>query len=84
MTKPSEPKIEIELRERKIYAEIGWRLEYIVEDLLKLGERSFNTVKEYVVTVKRNGEEYKEPITVSFNVEVKASDTLLEKAKVEE
>jgi hypothetical protein len=84
MSEKAEPKIEIELKERKIWAKLGWRLEYIVEDLLKLGEKSFETTKEYIVTVKRDGEEYREPIVVSFNIKIMASNTLFEKAKVEE
>jgi hypothetical protein len=79
MAETSKPSIEVELKEREMYAEIEWYLRNIVEDMLRLGRRVLSDTKEYYVTVKRDEEEYKEKIIVSFNIEIQASDDLVER-----
>jgi hypothetical protein len=80
MAETSKPSIEVELKEREMYAEIERHLKNIVEDMLRLGRRVLSDTKEYYVTVERNGGKYREKIVVSFSVEIKASDDLVERA----
>jgi hypothetical protein len=76
MAETSKPSIEVE--EREMY-DLEWHLKSVVEGMLRLGERVLNDTKEYYVTVKRDEEEYREKIIVSFNIEIQASDDLVER-----
>jgi hypothetical protein len=47
--------------------------------------RQFSDTRDYNVTLKDKKETFKETVTASFEIKlIKASDTLLEKAKEEE
>jgi hypothetical protein len=75
------PEIDVERKEPSI----DYYLEHIVEAMLKEGMRQFSDTRDYTVTVKDKKETFKETVTASFEIKlVKASDTLLEKAKEEE
>jgi hypothetical protein len=64
---------------------IDYYLEHIVEEMLKEGMRQFSDTRDYNVTLKDKKETFKETVTASFEIKLlKASDTLLEKAKEEE
>jgi hypothetical protein len=78
MAETSKPSIEVEVEEREMY-DLEWHLKSVVESMLRLGERVLNDTKEYYVTVKRDEEEHKEKIAVSFNIEIQASDDLIER-----
>jgi hypothetical protein len=75
------PEIDVERKEPSI----DYYLEHIVEAMLKEGMRQFSDTRDYTVTVKDKKETFKETVTASFEIKlVKASDTLLQKAKEEE
>jgi hypothetical protein len=75
------PEIDVERKEPSI----DYYLEHIVEEMLKEGMRQFSDTRDYNVTLKDKKETFKETVTASFEIKlIKASDTLLEKAKEEE
>ena len=66
---------------------LDYHLQGIIEEMLKNATRHLIDQRDYKVTVKNEeeDEEYKETVTAKIEIQlVKASDTLLEKAKEED
>lgn len=73
------PEIEVERKG----LDIDYHLEAIIAEMLKNKTRQFIDERYYAVNLQ-NGEPFKEVITVRVEINLKASDTLLEKASAEE
>jgi hypothetical protein len=65
---------------------LDYHLQGIIEEMLKNATRHLIDQRDYKVTVKNEeDEEYKETVTAKIEIQlIKASDTLLEKAKEED
>jgi len=74
------PKIDVQRKE----PDIDYYTEQLIEEMLKEGMTQFNDTRDYKVTIK-NGKDYTETITANISITIlRASQTLIEKAKEEE